>query len=91
MFKLKHLLVLTENTGIFKLNRKFVTNDNITKKIDTNLIDSSDNDVFKLMKRVVKIKEDFISETEEESLLREVEPIMKKKRYEFDHWDNVIR
>ncbi|KAK7099817.1 alpha-ketoglutarate-dependent dioxygenase alkB homolog 7, mitochondrial-like isoform X2 [Littorina saxatilis] len=33
---------------------------------------------------------DFLSETEEESLLGEVEPYMKRLRYEFDHWDNAI-
>lgn len=32
---------------------------------------------------------DFLSEEEEQSLLNEVEPYMKRLRYEFDHWDNV--
>lgn len=37
----------------------------------------------------IKIHNDFISEAEENSLLNEIEPYMKRLRYEFDHWDNV--
>lgn len=33
--------------------------------------------------------EDFLNEDEEESLLTEVEPYMKRLRYEFAHWDDV--
>jgi alkylated DNA repair protein alkB family protein 7 len=36
------------------------------------------------------IKENFLSVDEEQSLLEEVEPYMKKLRYEFDHWDDAI-
>jgi alkylated DNA repair protein alkB family protein 7 len=36
------------------------------------------------------IKENFLSVDEEKSLLDEVEPYMKKLRYEFDHWDDAI-
>ncbi|XP_055638725.1 alpha-ketoglutarate-dependent dioxygenase alkB homolog 7, mitochondrial isoform X2 [Toxorhynchites rutilus septentrionalis] len=32
----------------------------------------------------------FISETEERSLLEEIEPYLKRMRYEFDHWDDAI-
>lgn len=35
------------------------------------------------------IKSNFISDTEELNLLDEIEPAMKRMRYEFDHWDNV--
>ena len=34
--------------------------------------------------------EDFITEKEEESLVHELEPILKKIRYESSHWDNAI-
>lgn len=37
----------------------------------------------------MKVHYDFISESEEKSLLNEIEPYMKQLRYEFDHWDNV--
>lgn len=35
------------------------------------------------------VVEEFLSETEEKSILDEVEPYMKKLHYEFDHWDDV--
>lgn len=33
--------------------------------------------------------EDFLSVDEEAKLFEEVEPYMKRLRYEFDHWDDV--
>lgn len=33
---------------------------------------------------------DFITEEEEQSLLQEIEPYLKRMRYEFDHWDDAI-
>ncbi|KAK3782535.1 hypothetical protein RRG08_061765 [Elysia crispata] len=36
------------------------------------------------------VKTNFINESEEESLLAEVEKYMRRLRYEFDHWDNAI-
>lgn len=35
------------------------------------------------------VHNDFLSETEEKSILDEIEPYMKRLRYEFDHWDDV--
>lgn len=35
------------------------------------------------------VYEDFISPAEEELLLAEIEPYLKRLRYEFDHWDEV--
>lgn len=32
---------------------------------------------------------DFLSEQEETSLMNELDPYMKKLRYEFDHWDDA--
>lgn len=31
----------------------------------------------------------FVSEGEEEALIQEVDPYMKRLKYEFDHWDDV--
>ena len=53
------------------------------------LIYSSIPDLCKTFENSLLIKEDFITEEEEKSLLNEVDPYMKKLRYEFDHWDNV--
>uniref|UniRef100_T1J1L3 Fe2OG dioxygenase domain-containing protein n=1 Tax=Strigamia maritima TaxID=126957 RepID=T1J1L3_STRMM len=36
------------------------------------------------------IFQDFISKEEENTLLMELEPYLKRMRYEFDHWDNAI-
>lgn len=32
---------------------------------------------------------DFLTETEEKSLIDEIEPYMSELKYEFDHWDDV--
>lgn len=37
----------------------------------------------------VEVRPAFITEEEEAALLEELEPGLKKKRYEFDHWDDV--
>lgn len=34
--------------------------------------------------------DNFLSEDEENSLMNELDPYMKKLRYEFDHWDDAI-
>ncbi|XP_014358582.2 alpha-ketoglutarate-dependent dioxygenase alkB homolog 7, mitochondrial [Papilio machaon] len=38
----------------------------------------------------MRIYPNFVSEEEEASLLAEVEPQLKRLRYEYDHWDNAI-
>lgn len=35
------------------------------------------------------VYDDFLSEKEEQTLMEEIEPYMKRLRYEFDHWDNA--
>jgi len=37
----------------------------------------------------VEVRPQFISQDEERALLDELEPGLKRKRYEFDHWDDV--
>lgn len=37
----------------------------------------------------MKVLPNFISEKEEDMLVQEVDPYMKRLRYEFSHWDNV--
>jgi len=37
----------------------------------------------------MRVVEDFLNEEEEKSLLEEVEPYMRRLKYEFDHWDDV--
>jgi len=45
-----------------------------------------------LQRKVVSsmvVFDDFVSKEEEESIFAEVQPYMKRLRYEFDHWDDV--
>lgn len=37
------------------------------------------------------VHKDFITDAEEKSILDEIEPYLKRMRYEFDHWDDVSR
>jgi len=53
--------------------------------IETNSIDVKADLITNML-----VYEDFISEDEENSLLEEIEPYMRKLRYEFDHWDDAI-
>lgn len=53
----------------------------------------SSNDVIKDWRvelyDTMKVLPNFISEKEEDVLVQEVDPYMKRLRYEFSHWDNV--
>ena len=53
-------------------------------------VETSDPGVLETMEKFMIVKEDFLSESDETNLLNEVQPYMKRLRYEFDHWDNVI-
>jgi hypothetical protein len=37
----------------------------------------------------MKVLENFLTSDEEEEFLKEIEPYLKRMRYEFDHWDDV--
>lgn len=39
----------------------------------------------------MKVFPNFISEKEEDILVQEVDPYMKRLRYEYSHWDNVSK
>lgn len=49
----------------------------------------SSAEVLSTVRANVRVLQNFISEEEEESFLKELEPGLKRKRYEFDHWDDV--
>ncbi|XP_052900077.1 alpha-ketoglutarate-dependent dioxygenase alkB homolog 7, mitochondrial [Anopheles moucheti] len=38
----------------------------------------------------MRVMDQFVDEKEENSLLEEIEPYLKRLRYEFDHWDDAI-
>lgn len=37
----------------------------------------------------MRVVADFLTEEDERSLFEEIEPYMRRLRYEFDHWDDV--
>ena len=54
------------------------------------LIEANDPNTFELLKKTMIVTENFLTESEEQSLLNEIEPYMKRLRYEYDHWDDAI-
>ncbi|KAK2833595.1 hypothetical protein Q5P01_017484 [Channa striata] len=54
------------------------------------LVSGSSSELVQRLGPQVEVRAAFISEEEEAALLRELEPGLKKKRYEFDHWDDAI-
>lgn len=57
---------------------------------DEALIVGSSRELVQKLGSQVQVRTDFITEEEEQTLLRELDPGLKKKRYEFDHWDDAI-
>ncbi|XP_068575048.1 alpha-ketoglutarate-dependent dioxygenase alkB homolog 7, mitochondrial [Cebidichthys violaceus] len=57
---------------------------------DDALVVGSSRELVRRLGSQVEVRTGFITEEEEGSLLRELEPGLKKKRYEFDHWDDAI-
>jgi len=53
------------------------------------VISASDSVAEKDVTESLQVYEDFISEEEERSLFNEVEPYLKRLKYEQDHWDDV--
>lgn len=53
------------------------------------VIDASDPETADILKGNIAVYQDFITEEEEHSLFDEVEPHLKRLRYEKDHWDDV--
>ena len=50
---------------------------------------ASDSNIEQIMIKDMLIYEDFITKEEETCILEEVEPYMKRLRYEYAHWDDV--
>ncbi|XP_018933041.1 alpha-ketoglutarate-dependent dioxygenase alkB homolog 7, mitochondrial-like [Cyprinus carpio] len=50
----------------------------------------SSQDILAVVRGHVEVRQNFISEEEENELFKEVETGLRKKRYEFDHWDDAI-
>lgn len=63
-----------------------------SKTIDrsVNYIDASDRETQTVVQKDMIVQFDFITEGEEQSLFNEVEPYLKRLRYESNHWDDAI-
>lgn len=59
------------------------------RPISTTLIECNDPELKPVFDTDLQIIENFISVDEEASLLAEIEPYIKRLRYEYDHWDDV--
>ncbi|KAM3863850.1 alpha-ketoglutarate-dependent dioxygenase alkB homolog 7, mitochondrial [Diretmus argenteus] len=57
---------------------------------DDNLLVGSSRELVQRLSTQVEVRAEFISEEEECALMQELEPGLRKKRYEFDHWDDAI-
>lgn len=51
----------------------------------------SDPAVLYRLRDAAVVKPGFLSAAEEETLSRELEPELRRRRYEYDHWDAVRR
>ena len=56
---------------------------------DVSSISCDDKPTKDIILQDMLIYNDFITEEEEKSLFNEVEPYLKRMRYEYNHWDNV--
>ncbi|XP_032675523.1 alpha-ketoglutarate-dependent dioxygenase alkB homolog 7, mitochondrial isoform X2 [Odontomachus brunneus] len=75
------------NRTFCRTTSKYVTNsDSDSKELNTSVT----KDWKVKLHSTMKILPNFISEQEEEILIREIDPYMMKLRYEFSHWDNAI-
>lgn len=71
----KRLLGLTNGATSYNLSRDF---------------DSKNVEALAIVTRSMPVIDDFVSEGEEASLIEEIEPYMKRLRYESAHWDDAI-
>jgi hypothetical protein len=73
-----------------KLNQRLFSSTTKLLTTKSDQIEASSEETFKEISESFILENDFLSEAEEESILNEINPYMKRLRYEFDHWDNVI-
>lgn len=92
---LRHYKSVTSKPATSKQSRKlgisYDHGQNSEDWIEKYMLFSNPNSAAKeIMMRDVRVIEDFLNEEEEKSLHEEVEPHMRRLRYEFDHWDDAI-
>ncbi|XP_054166651.1 alpha-ketoglutarate-dependent dioxygenase alkB homolog 7, mitochondrial-like [Oppia nitens] len=62
----------------------------VTTNVYTSYLDSNSQQTLDLIKDSFKVIDDFVTEDEEQSLFKEIEPYVKRLRYETSHWDDAI-
>lgn len=60
-------------------------------KMSVNYFDTNDSSLRKCIPTSMLVFENFLSQKEEDALFHEVDPYMRRLRYEFDHWDNASK
>ena len=55
------------------------------------VLEATDTETADILKGNIAVYQNFITEEEEKALFDEVEPHLKRLRYEKDHWDDVRR
>lgn len=74
------------NRAFGRTSSKHITNsDSDAKELNTGVTKNWKEELHSTM----RVLPNFISEKEEEILMQEIGPYMKRLRYEFSHWDNV--
>ncbi len=68
-------------TNAIRIANRLLSNSRLTSLINTEHAEIINS---------MLVCEDFLSAAEENSLFDEIEPYIKRLRYEFDHWDDVI-
>lgn len=53
------------------------------------VIEATDTETEQIIAQGMLIHDDFITAKEEDALFNEVEPYLKRLRYEYSHWDDV--
>nr|CAI5862590.1 unnamed protein product [Callosobruchus analis] len=66
--------VLESCPSYFSLCKEFESNEQLAEELINNMV----------------VHSDFLSPEDEQSIIDEIDPYMKKLRYEFDHWDDAI-
>ncbi|XP_060606568.1 alpha-ketoglutarate-dependent dioxygenase alkB homolog 7, mitochondrial-like [Ruditapes philippinarum] len=89
-FSVDSYLLGRYNTNNFICNKHYTVSTNAVDNSKHKKMEFSDEDTKTVLSEDMQVINDFISEEEEEVLFQEVEPHLKRLRYESSHWDDAI-
>ncbi|GAB6032747.1 hypothetical protein CHUAL_011615 [Chamberlinius hualienensis] len=90
IMRVNHKFILNAKNAIVTFPRKWLSSRSSTDVPHYVHVSSNNLQVLSVAVKDTIVHEDFISEEEEESMLKELEPYMKRLRYESSHWDDAI-